>query len=208
VTCAITELLIIGADDRAQPTCRGDEPRVRALVTAAQNGHREAFGELVSLHERVVFRTALAAVRTREDAEDVTQEAFVAAWRKLHRFRGESTFRTWILRIVWRKAIDRRRLRRLWWQRTQAHAEHDGAGTEQLGAPDASPEQRAIARDLERRTRKAIDGLSPKLRDALLLAASGEYTYEEIGATLDAPVGTIKWRVAEARKRLREKLEV
>jgi len=207
VTCAITELLIIGAEGQTRPTCR-DEPRVRALVTAAQNGHREAFGELVALHERVVFRTALAALRTREDAEDVSQEAFVAAWRKLHRFRGESTFRTWILRIVWRKAIDRRRLRRLWWARTQAHTERDVAGTERIGTPDASPEQRAIARDLERRTRKAIDRLSPKLRDALLLAASGEYTYQEIAATLDAPVGTIKWRVAEARRKLKDKLEV
>lgn len=202
VTVAVADLLSI--PDAKSPTRAEDRERalVRALVDSARAGDREAFGQLVSLHEAVVLRTALAALGRREDAEDVAQEAFVMAWRKLAGFRGDSTFRTWLLAIVWRKAIDRRRLRQLWWNRTQTSrtdAEPDDV-FEDLAGVLPGPEQAALARDLMRRVRDEIAGLSPKLRDALLLVASGEYSYDEIAGMLRIPVGTLKWRVSEARK--------
>ena len=109
---------VIQADDvpSAEPVLVGDRPEVRALVAAAREGDREAFGELVSLHYRAVFRTAMAALQRREDAEDVTQDAFVLAWRKVAGFRGDSSFKTWLLTIVWRQALDKRRSRMRWWQ--------------------------------------------------------------------------------------------
>ena len=79
------------------------------LVRLAQAGDVDAFGELVERNRRAVFRAALAAVGSPSEAEDVAQEAFVTAWRKLGGFRGESQFRTWLLSITWRKAIDRRK---------------------------------------------------------------------------------------------------
>jgi RNA polymerase sigma-70 factor (ECF subfamily) len=69
-------------------------------------------------------------------------------------------------------------------------------------APD--PERAAVAQDLARRVRVAIAQLSPKLRDTLLLVATGEHTYEEIAAVLGVPLGTVKWRVAEARRLVNE----
>ena len=83
-------------------------------MAAARTGGQAAFGDLVTMHQRVVFRTAMAALGPREDAEDAAQEAFVVAWRKLRGFRGDSTFRTWLLTIAWRKALDKRRKRLLW----------------------------------------------------------------------------------------------
>src|SRR6185503_14646772 len=95
--------------DYVQNITAGDSAEVRTLIASAQTGDQAAFGALVAMHERVVFRTALAALGTREDAEDAAQEAFVMAWRRLSGFRGDSTFKTWLLTITWRKALDRRR---------------------------------------------------------------------------------------------------
>lgn len=183
----------------------GDSPEVRALVAAAREGDREAFGALVSIHERIVVRTALAALGSREDAEDAAQDAFVMAWRKLDGFRGDSTFKTWLLTIAWRKALDRRRSRRLWWSR-QGGSWDEPAPLEGFAGTGPSPEHVTLARDLADRARAEIARLSPKLRDALLLAVTGEHRYEEIAVLLSIPTGTVKWRVAEARKQLNARL--
>jgi len=177
-----------------------ESAEIRTLIDAARAGDREAFGGLVVLNERVVLRTALAALGSREDAEDVTQEAFLVAWQKLPDFRGDSTFRTWLLTITWRKALDRRRARRRWWTRLAGGHAEEGFSLDVLPEPAADPERAAVARDLSLRVSAAINDLSPKLRDTLLLATSGEFSYEQISQMLSTPIGTIKWRVAEARR--------
>lgn len=184
-----------------------DEPDVRRLVLAAAAGDRDAFGELVVRHEHIVFRTALAALGRREDAEDAAQEAFVVAWRKLPGFRGQASFRTWLLTIAWRKALDRRRARNLWWRRTQTTNDLDTAQIDDVRAETPTPERQTLARDWTARVQREILTLSPKLRDALLLAASGEHSYQEIAAMLAVPVGTLKWRVSEARRLLGARVE-
>lgn len=193
-------------DDSPSVASVGDSPEVRALVAAALAGDREAFGALVSIHERVVVRTALAALGSREDAEDAAQDAFVTAWKKLATFRGDSTFKTWLLTITWRKALDRRRTRRMWWSR-QGGSWSEPAPLEEFASGDASPEHIAVANDLADRARLEIAQLSPKLRDALLLVVTGEHRYEEIASLLNIPTGTLKWRVAEARKQLTARLD-
>jgi len=191
----------------------GDRPEVTRLVAAAREGDRAAFDELVSLHYRTVFRTAMAALQRREDAEDATQDAFVLAWRKVPSFRGDSSFKTWLLTIVWRQALDKRRSRMKWWQRTSAPRHGDGHnmvsndGLDQLISHEADPERVTEARHRVRQVQHAIGNLTPKLRDTLLLAASGEYGYEDIATILGVPLGTVKWRVAEARKIIQGKLE-
>jgi RNA polymerase sigma-70 factor (ECF subfamily) len=180
-----------------------EDPGVRALVSAAQDGDQAAFGRLIEQHERAVFRTALAALGRREDAEEAAQEAMIVAWRKLPGFRGEATFRTWLLTITWRKALDRRRVRALWWRRKQWTSADDLSDpTEALSADGPTPERCAVSRDLARRVEAEIQRLTPKLRDALLLASSGEHSYSEIAGMLGIPLGTLKWRVAEARRLL------
>jgi RNA polymerase sigma-70 factor (ECF subfamily) len=209
VTVAVAERLTI-ADPVDLPAAPSrDEPGIQTLIEAARRGDREAFGDLVALHERVVFRAAMAALGRAEDAEDAAQEAFVVAWRRLPTFRGDSTFRTWLLTIVWRKALDRRRARRIWWTRSQAPAGQPGDDpVEALPASGATLEQSTLSRDLTRRIRAAIGRLSPKLKDTLLLAMTGEHSYDEIAAMLRVPLGTVKWRVAEARRVIKKRLEI
>ena len=181
------------------------------LVRLAQTGDTEAFGELVERNRRAVFRAALAAVGSATEADDVAQEAFVTAWRKLAGFRGESQFRTWLLSITWRKAIDRRKSISKW-LKIAASATRDEAGAdmfdivEQVPSLDRLPDAHLESQELQRDIRKLIRTLPRKLRDALLLAGTGEHTYDEIGRMLNAPVGTVKWRVAEARRVLKRKL--
>jgi len=184
----------------------GDTPQVRAWVSAAQAGDRVAFDALVGVYYRSVYRTALAALQRSEDAEDATQDAFVLAWRKIGAFRSESSFKTWLLTIVWRQALDQRARRDRWWRRQHTPMLSEdgllGDAVETLVTSDADPERVAAGRARLRQVQEAIAALSPKLRDTLLLASSGDHSYDEIAAMLHVPVGTVKWRVAEARRLL------
>lgn len=181
------------------------------LVRLAQAGDAEAFGQLVERNRRAVFRAALAAVGSATEADDVAQEAFVTAWRKLSGFRGDSQFRTWLLSITWRKAIDRRKVVSRW-LKLAASASRDEAGddifdvVERIPSRERGQQEIVESTELHRDLRKLIRTLPVKLRDALLLAGAGEHTYDDIGRLLDAPVGTVKWRVAEARRVLKRKL--
>lgn len=178
------------------------------LVARARGGDAAAFGELVDRHRRAVYRAARAVLRSHADAEDAAQDAFVAAFRHLDRFRGGSTFRTWLLTIAWRQALNRRRGAAGVWHRLLGRGVADDREDPlaDIAADGRTPEQAAVDRQLRRDVRAAIDRLKPPLRDALLLAQSGEYSYEEIGAMVGAPVGTIKWRVSEARRSVRQQL--
>ena len=179
------------------------------LVRQAQAGDADAFGELVERNRRAVFRAAVAALGSTTDADDVAQDAFVMAYRKLHSFRGEAAFRTWLLAITWRKALDRRKSLGRWLRLTVApiDSEHDTTNwIEQMPADTRSQEDELAAAQLQGTIRALVRALPRKLRDALLLAGSGDYTYAEISYILGIPVGTVKWRVSEARRILKDKL--
>jgi RNA polymerase sigma-70 factor, ECF subfamily len=197
------------------------------LVERARGGDASAFEELVGRHHRAALRAALAALGSTEDADDVAQEAWIAAHARLGDFRQEASFRTWLLTIVWNKALDRRRrlgraLRRLvsldhGWDEPEGAPLHaaalasggiSGVGTAGAGAPAAtfSPEQRVLHDDFQVRVRRLVRALPAKLRDPLLLMGSGEHRYEDVAILLGVPTGTVKWRVAEARRLLRTKL--
>ncbi|HTM01956.1 MAG TPA: RNA polymerase sigma factor [Vicinamibacterales bacterium] len=171
------------------------------LVLLARQGDPDAFDQLVVRHQSAVYHAAFAALRVAEDAEEVAQDAFVKAWRNLGQFRGDSSFKTWLLTIAWNGAMSRRRSVAGWLRRTVAM---DGV----IEPVDERGGQVEMLQDgeLQRFARQAIQVLTPKLRDALLLAQSGDYGYDEIGVMLKIPVGTVKWRVSEARKKVRERL--
>ncbi len=174
------------------------------LVERARGGDRDAFGELVERHQQAVFRTALAALRSREEAEEVAQDALVAAMEKLDGFRGEASFKTWLLAITWRKAIDRRRGVAEWFRRFVSSDREDAP---EPVSPRPSHEQDLIDAEGRGTVRRLVRKLPPKYRDALLLSASGDHTFEEIGTLLGIPTGTAKWRAMEGRRLLRKKLE-
>ena len=175
------------------------------LVARAREGDAAAFGELVLRHQAAVFRAALAATGSAADADDVAQEAFLLAFRRLRSFREASSFRTWLLSITWNQAINRRRASTRWWRRIISFGDLGSAGDAgdnvvEFASAASTPEQLAGAEELRCAVARAIAALPRKLRDALLLAQSGDYSYGEIAAMLGAPLGTIKWRVSEARR--------
>lgn len=174
------------------------------LIARARHGDAAAFGELVDRYKTAVYRAALAALGSPADAEDAAQDAFVSAFRRLGSFRGDASFKTWLLTIAWNQALNRRRGRSRWWtQDVREGLDRQERLAESSDNRAPSPEQAAIDRQLRCAIVTEIRSLPPKLKDALLLARSGEYTYEEIGAMLSTPAGTIKWRVSEARKAIK-----
>jgi RNA polymerase sigma-70 factor (ECF subfamily) len=173
------------------------------LVERARRGDDAAFGTLVDRHRASVFRAALAALGSREDAEEVAQEAFVAAHRYLQDFREDASFKTWLLAIAWRKALTRRRNVKALLRRFVQPPEDT-----EWQVPDSgqSQEQSLLDAELRGHIRREIALLVPKLRDALLLASAGDHDYTDIAGMLGIPVGTLKWRVSEARRQLKARL--
>jgi RNA polymerase sigma-70 factor (ECF subfamily) len=181
------------------------DPEVVRLVALARTGDRAAFGRLIDGHLTAARRVALAAVGQPADADEAVQEASIAAWRRLGALHDPAAFRGWFLRIVWRKAIDRRRSLRSWFERFQP------SGTEdrplEFAAADPSPDAVLMSRELAAAIAQVVRSLPRKLRDPFLLAASGDHRYEEIAVMLDTPLGTVKWRISEARRVIRLKLD-
>ncbi len=183
------------------------------LVERAREGDSDAFGVLVERHHRAALRAAVAALGAADDADDAVQEAWIAARDRLADFRGEAAFRTWLLAIVWHKAADCRRGVTRWLARLVSldggTAGIAGETTPLLTFVDsgaATPERRVLDGEQQRTVARLVKALSPKLRDPLLLIGSGDYSYDEVASMLAIPVGTVKWRVSDARKQLRVKL--
>jgi RNA polymerase sigma-70 factor, ECF subfamily len=180
------------------------------LVARARQGDSAAFGELVDRHRTAVYRATRAALGSHADAEDAAQDAFVAAYERLASFRGEASFKTWLLTIAWHQAINRRRSHARWWRHIVEPARSDEGDRPvefDIASSAPSPEQTAAGEQLQRAIAGEIQALPATLRDTLLLAQAGELTYDEIAAMTKTPLGTIKWRVSEARKVIRKKLK-
>lgn len=137
-------------------------------MALARQGDADAFDQLVTRHQHAVYRTTLAALRDREDAEEAAQDALVRAWSSLGRFRSESSFRTWLLAIAWNCALRRRRSVVQWLRR---RAPVDEA--HMVAVTGSNPEMESADRALRVVVAAEIERLTPKLRDALLLAQSG-----------------------------------
>jgi RNA polymerase sigma factor (sigma-70 family) len=189
-----------------EPEPAAANPEVVRLVALARTGDRAAFGRLIEDHLTAARRLALAAVGQPSDADEAVQEASVAAWTQLHALHDPAAFRGWFMRIVWRKAIDCRRSLRTWLDRFGAAASEEDRPFE-FATPDPSPDAQLISRELAIAITQVVKALPRKLRDPFLLAASGDHRYEEIAMLLGIPVVTVKWRISEARRMIRIKLD-
>lgn len=181
-----------------------------ALVDRARCGEEQAWAELVHRHHAAVYRVAFSALLREDEADEAAQEAWVAAWQRLAGFRGDASFRTWLLAIAWRKALDRRRIVVRMLQRFTRPARQDEDETDMDHLADGAArgaEHELLGREERAQVARAMRGLPRAQRDCLMLAAGGEMTYDEIAALLDMPVGSVKWRVSEARKRLRTRMD-
>jgi RNA polymerase sigma-70 factor, ECF subfamily len=179
------------------------------LALRAQAGDADAFCALIDLHQRAARRVVRAALGSQAEADDAVQEACVTAWQRIGSLDDPAAFRAWLLRIAWRKALDRRRSLSTWLKRFsvgQREAETADALISAIADPARRADDELLVRERDRSIADLIRSLPARLRDPFLLAASGEHRYEEIAAMLAIPIGTVKWRVSEARRVLRDKL--
>lgn len=172
----------------------------RNLVERIQTGDQQAFERLLDAYETRVYRLALRFTGNETDAEDLTQEVFVGVYRGLARFRGDSALGTWIYRVAMNHCLEYRRKRRL----DQIPLDEELM----LASRDwhADPVQCADKQELSQRVEAAINSLSPLHRDVVVLHELQGLTYQEVAATLDVPVGTVKSRLSNAFRRLRDQL--
>ena len=181
---------------------RGQVDPDRTLVVEAAAGDLDAFDTLVRRYQTRLVNYALAIVRDTGEAEDVAQETFIRAYRSLGRFRGESSFKTWLYTIATntaRTALERRRRReRVGGQSLDDDAQTFCADAVPSGLPDA--ETTLVARDTIDR---ALATLSDHLRVAVVLRDVEGLDYKEIAKVTGVPIGTVESRIFRARHRLR-----
>jgi RNA polymerase sigma-70 factor (ECF subfamily) len=175
---------------------RADEAE---LVRRARAGDRDAFGALVVQHQRTALRTAFAVCGTESEAEDVTQEAFVKAFRALPRFREGEPLRPWLMRIVANEAKNRRRSR----GRRERLAVRAAAMVP--GAP-GSTEDLALGSIKAAQLRAALARLDERDRAVIALRYFAGLSEAETASALDVPAGTVKSRLSRALDRLRLEL--
>ena len=194
------------------PADSGAQVSVTDLVLRAQSGGRLAFDLLVLMYRSRICSYITRMVRDPVEAEDITQVAFTKAWRHLPSFRGDSTFETWLFQIARNLAIDsvRRRHQRMVVVSLDAPLEVEG---EELvrEREDRSwrgrPEQEIEAAELQRHVHRALDKLSPKLRQVVVLFELVGLSYKEVAAVVGCPEGTVKSRIYNARRELGGHLE-
>lgn len=179
--------------------------REEALLWAARQGDRRAFGQLVRLHRPRIVALGLQLTGCRQDAEDVAQETFLRAWRHLSGFRGRSAFGTWLYRIALRRALS---LRSSATQRLVRAVPPDDPRLRAAVAVDAgSDPQRALQlREQYAALLGAFDALSGPLRATVALTVLHGLSHAEAAEVLGVREGTVAWRLHEARRRLREAL--
>jgi RNA polymerase sigma-70 factor, ECF subfamily len=180
--------------------CEQDDAQ---LVKASQQGDQDAFALLVQRHQRRVFNLVLRMLQDYEDASEVTQEAFLAAWQGLPSFRGEARFATWLYRIAYHcclRQLERRKRERNLQATIQAEQILEGMYKEE------QVEDILELRDRQAVVREQLEQMPARYRSVLILRHLQEMTYEEMAAVLSMPIGTIKTHLFRARHLLKERL--
>ena len=171
------------------------------LVEQVQKGNKNAFNLLVVRHQNKVMNIVSRYVKNSGDVADVTQEAFIKAYRALPNFRGESAFYTWLYRIAVNSAKNY-----LTSQGRKPPASHvDASEADYYDGSDAlkennSPERSLLSDELQEKLFSTIDGLPDDLKAAITLREIEGLSYEEIATVMECPVGTVRSRIFRARE--------
>jgi RNA polymerase sigma-70 factor (ECF subfamily) len=175
----------------------------RTLVRAAQRGDMAAFEELVARHRDKIYARAHSMMRNEEEAVDLSQEAWVKGWQRLRQFQGESSFGTWMTRVVINLCLDQ--LRKQKRQRTEsieAMDEESGGVERQMPVITVNPTAGLERSELRQRIDRALGLLSHEHRTVLVLHEFEEMEYKEIARTMGCSIGTVMSRLFYARRKL------
>ena len=174
------------------------------LVAASKNGDQEAFAQLVQRYQRLVFNLVYRMLQEYEEATEITQETFLAAWQGLPAFRGDARFPTWLYRIAYNCSLKQLEMRKrdlalqvaLEAERTLGNANDEQRENAELDA-----------RDRQLLVQEHLSHLPTKYRIVLILRHLQDMTYEEMAEILTIPIGTIKTHLFRARNLLKERLQ-
>ena len=178
------------------------------LIRRAANGDEQAFEKLLLAHQKNVYNLCYRMVQDPDDALDLSQEAFLKAWRSLSTYQFDAAFSTWLYRLTTNVCIDflRKRTR-------QAHASLTAEDEEEEGReytvpdPAPGPEEQAITNDRQKAVNEAMQKLPEDYRLVLQLRVVEDLPYEQIADIMQVPVGTVKSRLSRARLQLKKILE-
>lgn len=180
-------------------TASEDEP----LVKAAQRGDMEAYEQLVAKHRDKIYARAYSMMRNEEDAVDLSQEAWVKGWQRLVQFQGESSFATWMTRIVINLCLDQlRKQKRHRAESIEVMEEESGGVERQMPVVTVNPTERLERVELRQRIDKALSQLSETHRTALILCEFEGLEYKEIASAMNCSIGTVMSRLFYARRKL------
>ena len=175
----------------------------QTLVRAARRGDMAAFEELVARHRDRIYARAYSMMRNEEEAVDLSQEAWVKGWQRLRQFQGDSSFGTWMTRVVINLCLDQ--LRKQKRQRTEsieAMSEESGGVERQMPVVTVNPTAGLERGELRQRIDRALRLLSYEHRTVLVLHEFEDMEYKEIARTMACSIGTVMSRLFYARRKL------
>ncbi len=177
------------------------------LLQRLQAGEASAFQELVETHKQRVFTLAYNFTRNVQDAEDLSQEAFIKVFRGIDNFRGEAQISSWLYRIVVNLALNRRRKKALsemeLWENFEGEEQHRAQAST---APEFNPESVTEARFIRSHLRQALEKLSEQQRTIFVLRHDSDMPLQQISATLKLSEGTVKSQLFRALRKLQKQL--
>lgn len=184
------------------------EQSEKILVSLAKRGDLSAFEQLVLAHEKMVYHIALRMLANSEDAKDISQEAFLKAYRNMQNFDERAAFSTWIYRITVNACIDemRRRKGKPSVSLEREMQDEEGAWALQVADERETPEEALLRRERQRELLLAMERLSPEHKAVLVLRDLRGFSYEEVSEMLEMPLGTVKSRICRARAQLKEEI--
>jgi len=173
------------------------------LVKAAQKGDMAAFEELVARHRDKIYARAFSMLRNEDDATDLSQEAWVKGWQRLHQFQGDSSFATWMTRIVINLCLDQlRKNKRIKSESIDEMNEETGGVERHMPVITPNPTEGLERGELRQRIDKALGQLSYEHRTVLILHEFEELEYKEIAKRMQCSIGTVMSRLFYARRKM------
>ncbi len=185
----------------------GEGATDQELVERVKQGDKTAFDLLVIKYQQRIINLVSRFVRNQSDAQDVTQEAFIKAYRAMPKFRGESAFYTWMYRIAVNTAKNHLAVQ----SRRPVAAERDITEIEQIEGDNAlkdyaTPEHMLLRDEIQETIVKAIENLPNDLKMAITLREVEGLSYEDIASAMDCPIGTVRSRIFRAREAIDNQL--
>ena len=182
-----------------------------SLVLRLKEKDEAAFAEAFQLYKDLIFNLSLSMLADKSEAMDITQEVFLTLYRKVHRFRGECSLKTWLYRIARNQVSNRNR----WWRRRFQHRtislSLNGTSDEKITADLISdrpqPDRQLLSLEVRKALQEGMDQLPFEQRAAVTLRDMHGLSYEEIASVLGVHLGTVKSRIARGRTRLRDLLK-